>query len=226
METLENFLKNQIGILTKDEFEKLTTFPYYPRTIEDITEILHTTNNEEGIVYKPRCMMTNTVSPPPHYMADKSLTTGDKVSYPDINGISMTIGKSFAKVSVAIPEGACPTLSDVEYRIVNDPVHMYMLPNIFKGQVHTPHYDKDPGSDFNTYFTEYFNPKSHILYEFKEDELGEYDNTTNDNTAPLYKCNFTWRKANTSTTATKKHTLTVWRTVMPFLYRVILPWFL
>ncbi len=151
METLENFLKNQIGILTKDEFEKLTTFPYYSRTIEDITEILHTTNNEEGIVYKPRCMMTNPVSPPPHYMADKSLTTGG-VSYPDVNGISMKIGKSIAKGSVAIPEGTCTTLSNVEYRIVNDPVQMYMLPNIFNGQVHTPHFDIEPDSDFGEYF--------------------------------------------------------------------------
>ncbi|MCC8153149.1 MAG: hypothetical protein LIP01_02375 [Tannerellaceae bacterium] len=91
-------------------------------------------------------------------------------SYPAPNGIRMSIGKAFAKVSVAyIPEITNGTLENVEYRIINDPKHMYLVPNKFKGQVHTPHYDKpvEPGK-FNEYFDEYFNENSHIKKTFPD----------------------------------------------------------
>ncbi len=151
---MQEAYKDRVGKLTKDEFESIVL----GFSVEDVAAPFYT----QDMRSQPRCMMTNITSPEPYYMADKSFIVGGG-SYPEMNRISMEIGKAFAKVSLAyIKSEAGDLLSDIQYRILNDPKKMYMLSNIFGGQVYTPHYDKDPGNDFDSYFAEYFNENSGI----------------------------------------------------------------
>lgn len=195
MYSLRGYCLDRIGELTKDEFEKLVLTPsalgkdgneYMLEDIAGYPVIAY--EGAENEMIKPRCFMTNVTSPAPYYLAPSSMFTG---GYPAVNGFSMTIGKAFAKVSVAIPKTSQNrTLSEVEWRIINDPKHTYMLPNIFKGQVHTPHYEADPPGDFEEYeeyFEKYFNPNSHISQTV---------------TATTH---FKWQTATTKTSDNKNH---------------------
>ncbi|MCD8179791.1 MAG: hypothetical protein LUE98_21275 [Tannerellaceae bacterium] len=191
MYSLRGYCLDRIGELTKDEFEKLVLTPsalgkdWGEYMLEDIAGYpVIAYEGAENEMIKPRCFMTNVTSPAPYYLAPYTIMP-DGGSFPAVNGFTMTIGKAFAKVSVAyVEEEAGQRLSDVQWRIVNDPKHTYMLPNIFKGQVHTPHYDADPTGNFDDYFEKYFNPNSHI-----SKNILLPDST-----------NFSWRTATTKTT--------------------------
>ncbi|MCD7936263.1 MAG: hypothetical protein LUG98_05325 [Tannerellaceae bacterium] len=197
MYALRDYCNERIGTLTKDDFEKLVLNPatlglegeYGEYMAEDIAgrETIALTP-ELDYINKPLCFMSNVTSPAPYYLAPYTVMP-DGGSYPAVNGFMMTIGKAFAKVSVAyIQDEADKRLTDVQWRIVNDPKHTYMLPNIFKGQVHTPHYDKEvENGNFNAYFENYFNPNSHIEKTFPD------------------STNFSWRDATIAENGKKNH---------------------
>ncbi|MCC8134807.1 MAG: hypothetical protein LIP04_15445 [Tannerellaceae bacterium] len=156
---------NRVGELTKDEFEKIILKDH---TIEDIAGVELYSNTGD---LKRRCLMTPMTSPAPYYMAPYDIIIGSG-SYPEVNGVDTKIGKAFAKVAVAyipLPEQSTGSLTGVSYRIINDPKETYLFPNIFKGQVHTPHYEKTiENDDFDAYFTAYFNLNSHIEKTFTD----------------------------------------------------------
>jgi len=193
---LSDKCRSNINNLTKDEFEKFVLD--YP--VEGVTNVPYDTlgiSKETGKPYRfRRCLMTNITSPAPHYMADKSLIVGSG-SYPAVNGISMDIGKSFAKISLAyVPGQTKGTLEQVQYRIANDPKRMYMLPNIFNAQVHTPHYNAHPDdyASFDDYFREHFNSFSAVLKN--NEEVSDDADEAND---------FRWRAASTPENTTSAY---------------------
>ncbi|MCD8193469.1 MAG: hypothetical protein LUD74_02770, partial [Tannerellaceae bacterium] len=185
IDLLQEFAEQRRNEFTKDAFEKIIV----NCTIDELAGIPAFNIKENGdTIFHRRCFMSNITSPAPHYMVDRTQDHGSG-TFPKANSIDLDIGKAFAKVALAyIPESDHGTLTEVQYRLANDPKQMYMLSNIFGGQVYTPHYSKavDGYGNFEAYYDDNFNPQSYWLSE-PDFDVDYYDHAVS----------FGWMKAST-----------------------------
>lgn len=139
LERLTSFMDGQEKILTKDEFEK---------TITSIS-LDYMTRRDAGFI------MTN--ADPPEM---KTIYSDDQIKENTSlsNEITFEIGRAVGKISFAYVADEVPTgelhgsLSDIRYRIMNNPAQMYLMPVMENNILLTPHYNN------TSYPADYFTP--------------------------------------------------------------------
>jgi len=139
LERLTSFMDGQEKILTKDEFE---------RTITSIS-LDYMTRKDAGFI------MTN--ADPPEM---KTIYSDDQIKENTSlsNEITFEIGRAVGKLSFAYVADEVQTgelhgsLSNIRYRIMNNPAQMYLMPVVENNKLLTPHYNN------TSYPAGYFTP--------------------------------------------------------------------
>lgn len=156
-------LEANVGSLHKDVFERQVLMIDPSQGFSTLDVI--TNGDPYHYIDKPNSlsrgyMMSTITSPQPRYLMPLSMA-GSGASYPASNGFDLHPGMAFAKVSVAyLPpqDGSgeqAGTLSDVRYQMVNIPTQLYIMPNIIREEVITPHFYDTEGVGFDYDSQEY-----------------------------------------------------------------------